>query len=119
MREPAVVQAATTKYETEMDDVGQFIDQHCELGPDLMAPATELFKAFLEATSSRMTQQVFGSRLRQRGFESGRITSGPNKAKHGWKGLRLLTDAEREAQDQGARAFGAGLDAKMQHENCG
>ena len=97
MREPEIVRAATGKYSTEMDEVGQFLDQNCELGADFMAPATELYQAFVETTGSKISQQSFGSRLRQKGFESSRITRGPNKAKHGWKGLRLGSDAEHES----------------------
>ena len=69
--------------------IGQFIADHCELGPDLMAPAGDLFRAFQqELPNSRVSQHSFGGRLRERGFEKGRT----NKGKHGWKGLRLLND---------------------------
>jgi len=77
-----------------------------------MAPATELHQAFVKATSNRMNQQSFGSRLRQKGFERGRITSGVNKAKHGWKGLRLLSDADSEALEKGMEGLVARLKAK-------
>jgi putative DNA primase/helicase len=103
MREPAIVQTATSGYSTEMDDVGEFIAQHCEEGPNLMAPATELYQGFVEATGSRLSQRLFGSRLRERGYDSGRITAGVNKSKHGWKGLRLLSDAAREEQAERLR----------------
>jgi len=97
MQEPEIVRDATQEYADEMDDIGQFIEEYCELGSDFMAPATELHQAYLAARpGSRKSQQAFGSSLRQRGFESGRITRGVNKAKHGWRGLRLLTDAEGE-----------------------
>ena len=95
MQEPAMVKAATKEYSDEMDDVGQFIGEGCELGPEFMAPATELYLAYQEAMpNSRMSQQSFGTSLARRGYEKGRITSGVNKAKHGWKGLRLRSDAE-------------------------
>jgi phage/plasmid-associated DNA primase len=50
MREPERVRAATAGYSSEMDEVGQFIEEYCELGPTLMAPASELYKAFQDAT---------------------------------------------------------------------
>lgn len=113
MQEPKIVQAATSAYSTEMDEVGQFIEERCERGPEFMVPATELYQAFLVATSnSRISQQAFGSRLRQKGFERGRITSGVNKAKHGWKGLRLLSDAERETRQATAQELVANLKSK-------
>lgn len=87
MREPAIVQAATTEYSDEMDDVGQFLSVSCELREDLSTPATKLFQAFVEETGSRMSQKAFGSELRRRGFVSARITSGINKSKHCWRGI--------------------------------
>jgi putative DNA primase/helicase len=105
MREPALVGAKTQEYAEDMDEVGPFIDEQCELGPEFMAPATELYQAFVTARpNSRINQRAFGSRLRQRGFlnrdpetsKEYRITSGPNKAKHAWKGLRLKSDANDE-----------------------
>lgn len=96
MQEPEVVRAATKEYSDEMDEVGQFIEQYCELGQDFMAPATELYEEFGKQTGSKISQRRFGQALARRGFESGRITSGVHKAKHGWKGLRLRSDAGRE-----------------------
>jgi putative DNA primase/helicase len=94
MRDPAIVQAATGEYSAEMDEVGQFIDEHCERGPKFTAPATELYQAFQkEMPNSRINQHSFGSRLRQQGFEKGRT----NKGKHGWKGLRLKSEGFNES----------------------
>ena len=104
MQEPAIVRAATQEYSAEEDVVGEFITDYCELG-NFMAPATELYKAFVAATDSKMTQHAFGSRLRQRGHEKGRT----KKGKHGWKGLRLKADAERKRD---AQRFLANLKAK-------
>lgn len=96
MQEPEIVRMATKNYSVEMDVVGEFIGDYCELG-EFMAPASELFKSFQsEMPSSDMTQRSFGTSLRRRGFEKCRITKGVNKAKHGWKGLRLRSDAEAE-----------------------
>lgn len=97
LQEPAIVRDATNEYAAEMDDVGQFIEEHCQLGPYL-TPATELFDAYRQAMpKSNITPQSFGTSLARRGFTRKRITSGPNKARHGWQGLRLRpdTDAER------------------------
>jgi putative DNA primase/helicase len=102
MQEPPAVQAATGQYSIEMDEVGQFIDEQCQTGPDFLASATELFKAFQEAfPDSRISQHAFGARLRQKGFLNRDPVSGKecrtNKGKHAWKGLRLLSNAERRA----------------------
>ena len=102
MREPEIVRAATGQYSAEMDEIGTFIEEQCELGPDFTATATELYQAFSKATSNaQISQQSFGSRLRQKGYEKTRITSGINKAKHGWKGLRLRLDGESEHLHRG------------------
>jgi len=114
LQEPQTVQAATKSYSEEMDDIGQFLDEHCELG-EFMAPATELYLAFLKANpTSRMEQKQFGSALRHRGFTSDRITRGVNKAKHGWRGLRLRSDAEQEAIYESTEKFMAKIKSKKE-----
>ena len=73
-----------------MDHIGQFIDEYCEVRAEFIASGTSLYQAYRQTSpSSHITQQSFGSALRRRGFERRRITSGPDKAKHAWKGLRL------------------------------
>jgi len=93
MCEPEIVSGATTEYRAEMDDIGQFIDENCELAPTYHVPATRLFEVFVEETGSQLGQKRFGSEMRRRGFERSRVTSGPDKARHCWKGLRLIRDA--------------------------
>jgi len=108
MLEPEIVLAATGEYSTEMDEVGQFIEEHCQLGPDFMAPATELYLAFVGATKSQISQHSFGDRLRRKGFQNRDPATGKeyrtNKGKHGWKGLRLrseeVLDKVRESLEQ-------------------
>lgn len=100
MREPECVRVATSGYSTEMDEVGKFIDENCELG-DFLAPAGELYTAFKEAMpDSRITQHAFGARLRQKGFLNHDPATGKeyrtSKGKHGWKGLRLRKDGVGE-----------------------
>jgi len=114
MQEPEVVQAVTKHYRNDEDEVGQFVDDHCELGEDFMAPATELYAAFQDAMpSSRLTQKSLGTRLSQRGFHSERFTCGPHKARHGWKGLRLRAAAKREQQQQQIQSLSESLSKRM------
>lgn len=101
--EPDDVRAATSQYSAEMDEVGQFIDDQCQCGPDYLAPATELFNAFKDSTGSRMTQRTFGESLKRRGFEKARITSGMHKGRKAWRGVRLTSDA---VQDEFEAAMG-------------
>lgn len=94
MQEPAIVQMATQEYSTEMDDIGQFIEENCQLGQQYIAPATELYLAFKnKMPTSGISQKVFGAYLARNGYTKGRT----NKGKHGWRGLRLLSDATRAA----------------------
>lgn len=109
MREPPIVQAATKEYSDEMDRLGQFIDDYCETGPEFMAPATVLYQTFLsEMSDARISQQAFGASLRQRGFESFRITRGADKAKHAWRGLRLRSDGQQEQVKKLVKSFQKG-----------
>jgi putative DNA primase/helicase len=101
MKEPRIVEARTHEYADEMDEVGKFVDQHCEIGTGFMASATELYKAFQEAMpDSEISQRSFGDRLRHRGFSNRDPATGKdyrtNKGKHAWKGLRLRSEALEE-----------------------
>ena len=44
-----------------------------------------------------MTQPAFGNTIRQRGFESVRVTRGVNKGRKAWRGLRVRSDAAAHA----------------------
>jgi putative DNA primase/helicase len=108
MREPQVVRVATAGYSAEMDEVGQFLAEHCEEGPGFLTPAAELYQRFREAKpESAINQHGFGARLRQKGFLNRDPATGKdyrtNKGKHGWKGLRLRTDAGSEAGPEEAQ----------------
>src|SRR5262245_62172856 len=72
--------------------------KQCEEVKSFSSPSTELNHAFLAGKpSGHMTQQTFGASLTRRGFQRDRITKGPNKGKHGWRGLRLRSEALRIA----------------------
>jgi putative DNA primase/helicase len=101
LREPDIVRAATEEYSTEKDEVGLFIDEHCELGPEFIAGGGELFEAFREANpNTRLNNHAFAARLRQKGFVNRDPITGKelrtNKGKKAWKGLRLLPSAVTE-----------------------
>jgi putative DNA primase/helicase len=111
MQEPAIVRAATGQYSTEMDEVGKFIEEHCELG-DFITAAGELYQKYQEMSGDHRTNQhSFGARLRMKGFLNHDPATGKeyrtNKGLRGWKGLRLrsrpaselLLEALREAAE--------------------
>jgi putative DNA primase/helicase len=89
MREPEIVRSATKGYRDESDDIGRFIEHHCEIGAKYVVPATRLFEKFTEVTGSELSQRLFGSELTARGFVRTRMSAGPSKGLHGWRGLRL------------------------------
>jgi putative DNA primase/helicase len=92
LREPDVVRGATQDYEAEMDEVAQFLDDHCEEG-DWIGDAHELYEAFRVFTGSELTRNQFNDRLRQKGYKSHDHRTGreyrTKQGRRGWKGLRL------------------------------
>lgn len=77
LREPACVRAATNAYRDEMDLVGRFITDCCDVGSELSVGASVLFKRFrtwCEDAGERAPNQTrFGSRLTERGFNSDKV----------------------------------------------
>jgi putative DNA primase/helicase len=93
--EPGAVRAATSGYAVEMDLVGQFLEECCEVGPNFVAEATALLNAFRERfPDDPHTQRAFGDRLREKGFQNrDPATKKHYRAGSGrvlWRGLRLL-----------------------------
>jgi putative DNA primase/helicase len=70
--EPGQVQAATAAYQEEMDLLGAFITQCCDLNPGAQTPASDLYTAYtkwcLENGDEAMTQNAFGRGLGDRGL---------------------------------------------------
>jgi hypothetical protein len=60
------------------------------------APATPLHKQYRlwcdDAGEKPETQKMFGMRMRERGFENGKIKSGPHKDRKGWFGIGIRAD---------------------------
>lgn len=77
---PDEVRAATEDYRVEMDTLGLFLLERCEIERDAMVGATELHKAYVawseERKESYANQTVFGTRLTERGFTKRRSKSG-------------------------------------------
>jgi putative DNA primase/helicase len=96
LEEPDTVRDATKQYREEMDTLAAFIEERCVLGERLVAPATPLYKQYQlwcdDAGEKPETQKMFGMRLRDRGFENGKITRGPHKDLKGWFGIGIRAD---------------------------
>jgi len=88
LNEPATVIDATQTYREEMDFLADYLADCCEIAEDAHAPAGLLYQAFRQWCKERgekeVTQRVFGTMLRERGFERVRKTAGMV-----WYGVRL------------------------------
>src|SRR5829696_8977978 len=92
LQAPAEVRRATGQYRSEMDVMGAFLQDECEIGKGLRVPFTALYARYeqwCEDGGERAeTRRKFNARLKERGrFEARR--SGPGGANE-WHGLRLL-----------------------------
>src|SRR5215218_4484497 len=73
---------------SEMDVIGAFLQDECEIGPGHKDPFSTLYKRYEEGGERAETRRKFHARLKERGkFEARR--SGPGGANE-WHGLRLL-----------------------------
>lgn len=92
LQAPEEVRKATGQYRSEMDVIGAFLQDECEIGPGHKEPFTTLYKRYEEwceeGGERAETRRKFNARLKERGgFEARR--SGPGGANE-WHGLRLL-----------------------------
>jgi putative DNA primase/helicase len=98
LQPPEEVRRATGRYRAEMDVLGAFIDEECIVAEHASARATALYsayKAWCEENGERHeTQRRFGGRLKERGFENGKITAGPHKGYIEWYGIGLIGGPE-------------------------
>jgi P4 family phage/plasmid primase-like protien len=92
LKAPEEVRKATGQYRSEMDVIGAFLQDECEISPTHKEPFTTLYKRYEEwceeGGERAETRRKFNARLKERGrFEARR--SGPGGANE-WHGLRLL-----------------------------
>ncbi len=69
---PAAVQLANAEYRSEMDSVGQFIDERCDIAADASVSASSLYASYRFHSNdngrSPVNPTVFGRTLTTRGF---------------------------------------------------
>lgn len=86
---PPEVQEATNAYRGEMDTLGAFLDECCELGPEYTVAASPLYARYAQWCDTMKerteSQRAFGLRLTERGYNS--VKSGTVRR----IGLRLRT----------------------------
>ena len=71
---PEAVSVATSEYRTEMDVLGEFLEECCECHADFIEGATALYKAYkawcTDHGEQLMSQTRFGRRLSDRGYKA-------------------------------------------------
>ncbi len=92
LKAPEEVRQATGQYRSEMDVIGAFLKDECEISPARKEPFTTLYERYEEwceeGGERAETRRQFNARLKERGrFEARR--SGPGGANE-WYGLSLL-----------------------------
>ena len=92
LQAPEEVRKATGAYRSEMDVIGAFLQDECDIGREFREPFTTLYKRYEEwcedGGERAETRRKFNARLKERGrFEARR--SGPGGSNE-WHGLRLL-----------------------------
>ena len=98
LQAPAEVRKATGAYRSEMDVIGAFLADECEIGKDYRASFKAVYASYsewcVEGGERPETQRKFNARLKERGQFEGR-RSGPEGSNE-WHGLRLL---KKESSD--------------------
>jgi len=93
LKDPLAVSAATGNYRTQMDTIGHFMDECCELDPDYTEMAGTLYGAYKvwcqDAGERIESKRAFGLKLLDRGLTNKQATSGPDKGKINWHGIQL------------------------------
>lgn len=86
---PAAVLDATAEYRVEQDVVAEFLEQCCVLGPDLKAPASELYSVYAawcrETGEYQRASRWLGVQLAARGMEQYKGGKGVRM----WRGVGL------------------------------
>jgi len=100
LAEPQAVRDATAAYRDESDTLGQFFRLTVQFERDASVTRKEIREAYelfcAENGSSPFVATRFAQRLREHGVTEKSIHVGP-KCVNGWRGVRLMTEAERAA----------------------
>ena len=88
---PEEVKAATDDYREEMDVLGEFLKDRCQVSPDAKVSSKDLFEAYsawCEANGQEpVGQRAFISALKEKGFKRGRVG---HVGVRGWIGVELM-----------------------------
>lgn len=91
---PLEVQKAKAEYREEMDVLGPFISECCEVGPDYKITAAAIYQKYKSHCDRNgekpWAQRTFGLALKQRGFKPDKDGDGTRY----WRGVRAREEAE-------------------------
>ncbi|QIN82500.1 hypothetical protein GBA63_07465 [Rubrobacter tropicus] len=94
---PKPVEDATEEYRSDMDRIGQFIQEMCDTGPGKQVPIGKLYEAYkswveLDGNTEKVEGKItFGQRLEGKGFNKGRANNGSGTRVY--EGIALQIDS--------------------------
>jgi putative DNA primase/helicase len=95
---PAKVVEATQEYRKEEDRLAAFLEEWCEVGPELSVVSSDLFRAYVQwcerASMRPASRRIFSDYLSSHQFTADKGSKG---TRH-WHGLRLREDHARPAR---------------------
>lgn len=110
---PPIVEAATSRYRTDMDDIGAFLAECCIVSPAVGVGGRELyerFREFAKTAGAPLSNRAFSQKLQARGFCK------VKRSRIFWEGIGLL--AEREDGNDHAAAPADGRDGSRGPSCC-
>jgi putative DNA primase/helicase len=95
LSEPEAVTKATAEYREDMDVLGDFIAERCEVGENYQATTTELYNNYetwcLKNGEKPKSAKWLSGQLKDRGFEPGR-----SKVTRFWRGVGIVRQEKEE-----------------------
>jgi putative DNA primase/helicase len=115
---PDEVRKATGDYRSEMDTLGDFLEDRCVVDPDTSVAFNNLWKAYrewcLDTEEKGESKKQFGMSLTERGFVA-------HKGRHGVRirrGLRLKEDFEPDSEKRSATGVADDPTCATQEMSC-
>ncbi len=115
---PDEVRKATGDYRSEMDTLGDFLEDSCVVDPDTSVAFNNLWKAYrewcLDTEEKGESKKQFGMSLTERGFVAHKGSRGVRIR----RGLRLKEDLEPDSEKRSATGVADDLTCATQEMSC-
>lgn len=93
---PDIVKCATEEYKQDMDIVGDFIKECCQISDGVQTPASKLYNTFISwgngKNGSNLSQTVFGTNLASKGIRKEHCMRGPLRGKTLYNNITLNSE---------------------------